>query len=255
MDKLKRYLLRHKDELDVDAPPDDAWEPIASKLSDGPYPANLSTMPGFPAKPPVSGRLVRYLVAACLIGLAGIGFWLVVRDQKVPVKATANSNGAGDIKKPAHADGTRRDTIRVREEPSGKELVRNSGAPKRPRHKAGTPAPVDPSDAIGVIDNSYSSLIDDQLRKLRATPLYAENGDYFSFYADQLKQMDQDENQVRSDIKTFGLTSEFLEQLINVYQQKLNLLNNLRKEVNKMNNKVRGKQTPSPKAVVHYLNI
>jgi hypothetical protein len=67
--------------------------------------------------------------------------------------------------------------------------------------------------------------------------------------------MDRDERQVRNDIKAYGLTNEFLEQLINVYQQKLTLLKNLQTEVNKMNNKVREKQSPSEKTEVHYLNI
>ncbi len=67
--------------------------------------------------------------------------------------------------------------------------------------------------------------------------------------------MDQDEQAVRNDIKTYGLTSEFLEQLINVYQQKLDVLKNLQTEINKMNNKVREKQAPSEKPEVHYLDI
>jgi hypothetical protein len=67
--------------------------------------------------------------------------------------------------------------------------------------------------------------------------------------------MDRDEQQVRKDIRTYGLTNEFLEQLINVYQQKLNLLKSLQAEINKMNNKIRGNQSPSVKTEVHYLNI
>jgi len=90
---------------------------------------------------------------------------------------------------------------------------------------------------------------------LRATPLYAENSSYFSFYVEQFKQMDQDEQAVRNHIKAYGLTNEFLEQLINVYQQKLNVLKNLETEVNKMNNKVKEKQAPSNKTEVHYLDI
>ena len=81
------------------------------------------------------------------------------------------------------------------------------------------------------------------------------NGNYFSFYVEQFEEMDQDEQAVRNDIKTYGLTNEILEQLANVYQQKLNILKNLQAEVNKMNNKVREKQAPSEKAEVHYLNI
>ncbi len=42
--------------------------------------------------------------------------------------------------------------------------------------------------------------------------------------------MDQDEQAVRNDLKTSGLTNVILEQLINVYQQKLSLLKNCRQK-------------------------
>ena len=245
MDKLKEYLLRHKADLDVDSPASDGWEYIGWKS-------------GSPAKSGFS-TLARYAVAACVIALAGAGLWLVINNNKVP-SDTANHN-SGTIKRDSGKEkienSLRKEENTLRQEGNtpGKDIARNTATPKQAHHKARSQKSAAPTDEIDIIDKSYSSLIDYELKKLRATPLYAENSSYFSFYVEQFKQMDQDEQAVRNDIKTYGLTSEFLEQLINVYQQKLNVLKNLQTEVNKMNNKVRERQAPSEKAEVHYLDI
>jgi len=250
MDKLKEYLLSHQAELDVDPPANDSWENIASKLRPG---------PGF------SRRVIGYAAAACVIALAGAGLWMVIQVKKGSadvakhVTGEAEKGAANGVAHGPKAEVGQGPAKGVAEEAAGavaqgpaKGVAEEAGGR---RHKARARRPAEIPDEIEAIDKSYSSLIDYQLRKLRATPLYAENGHYFSFYTEQFKQMDRDEQQVRNDIKTYGLTGEFLEQLINVYQQKLNVLKNLQTEINKMNNKVREKQSPSGKAEVHYLNI
>jgi len=264
MDKLKEYLLHYKADLDVDSPAGDTWEKIGSKIPDESYQTGLTTKSGMRSRSGFSTWVVRYAVAACVIALAGAGLWLVIKNNKAP-SDTAKHNG-GTIKgEPAPGEPARRaplpgkekieNSLGKEEKTPGKDIARNSSTPKQAHRKARPSKPAAPADEIEIIDKSYSRLIDYELTKLRATPLYAENGSYFSFYVEQFKQMDQDEQEVRSDIKAVGLTNEFLEQLINVYQQKLNLLKNLQTEVNKMNNKVRGKQAPSDKTEVHYLNI
>jgi hypothetical protein len=252
MDKLKEYLGHHKADLDVDSPASDTWEYIGSKIPDE------SHQTGLPGKSGFSTWVVRYAAAACVIALAGAGVWVVKKREAAPGKEKIESR-VREEGKTVREDGKtlREDGKTVLEEGKtpGNDMVRNTSKPKQARRKVRSQKPAELSDEIGIIDKSYSSLIDYQLRKLRATPLYAENGSYFSFYVEQFKQMDQDEQAVRNDIKTYGLTGEFLEQLINVYQQKLNVLKDLQTEVNKMNNKVREKQAPSEKAEVHYLNI
>jgi len=252
MDKLKKYLLRHKADLDIDVPASETWEMIGSQLSDESYQTGLATKAGLPGRSGFSIWVVRSAVAACVIALAGAGLWLVIKNNKAP-SDTAKHN-SGPVKRDSGKEKIQNAPVTEERTPD-KDIARNGSKPKPARHKARSQKPAEPSDAIGIIDKSYSSLIDYQLKKLRATPLYAENGSYFSFYIEQFKQTDQDEQAVRNDIKTYGLTNEFLEQLINVYQQKLNVLKNLQTEVNKMNNKVREKQAPSDKAEVHYLDI
>src|SRR6185312_14690815 len=258
MDKLKEYLLSHQAELDVDPPANDSWENIASKLRPG---------PGF------SRRVIGYAAAACVIALAGAGLWMVMQGKKGSadiakhVTGEAEKGGANGVAHGPKAEVGQGPAKGVAEEAAGAVAQGPAKVGQGPakggaeeaggrRHKArARRRPAERPDEIEAIDKSYSSLIDYQLKKLRGTPLYAEDGHYFSFYTEQFKQMDRDEQQVRNDIKTYGLTGEFLEQLINVYQQKLNVLKNLQTEINKMNNKVREKQSPSGKAEVHYLNI
>lgn len=252
MDKLKEYLLRHKADLDVDAPAGDTWETIGSQLSEGSHQTGFAMKSGFPARSGFSRWVIRYAVAACVIALAGAGLWLVIKNNKAP-SDTAKHN-SGTIKRDSGKEKIE-NTPRTEEKTPEKDLARNTAKQKPVRHPARSQKPAETPDEIAIIDKSYSKLIDYELRKLRTTPLYAENGSYFSFYVEQFKQMDQDEQTVRNDIKTYGLTNEFLEQLINVYQQKLNVLKNLQAEINKMNNKVREKQAPLEKAEVHYLDI
>jgi hypothetical protein len=254
MDKLKKYLLRHKANLDVDVPASDTWETIGSQLSDASPETGFATKAGLPARSGFSIWVVRSAVAACVIALAGAGLWLVIKKNKVPFD-TAKYDSGPVKREPAPGKEKIENTPGAEVKAPGKDLARNNAKPKQARHKARSQKPAELSDEVDVIDKSYSSLIDYQLKKLRTTPLYAENASYFSFYVEQFKQMDQDEQQVRNDIKMYGLTNEFLEQLINVYQQKLNVLKNLQTEINKMNNKVREKQAPSEKAEVHYLDI
>lgn len=245
MDKLKYYLLRHRSDLDVDRPPSDTWE----------YPLS-------PERPKSSRRVVWYMAAACVTVLAGTGLWLVTRSDKGP--ADMAKRGTIVKERAPEKDSIESPSLRKEKTPD-KDLAKNASTPKgvlrhnpRPLKREAPADAIDGTDSIGAIDaidRSYSSLIHYQLTKLRSTPLYAESGSYFSFYIQQFKQMDQDEQQVRNDIKTYGLTSEFLEQLINVYQQKLNMLKNLETEINKMNNKVREKAAPSTKTEVYYLDI
>ena len=249
MDKLKEHLLRSRDELDVDSPASETWENIEAGMA------------GSGRGPVFSSRVIRrYAAAACVIALAGVGAWWVMREKKAPVEVVKQEVRTG-------RDSAKAGKVEPREAPPARDVAVNptptrdvavnpaSSPAKRVRRIVRSKKPAGPTDQIDAIDKSYSTLIDYQLKKLRATPLYAENGNYFSFYVDQLKQMDEDEQQVRNEIKAYGLTSEYLEQLINVYQQKLNLLKNLQTEINKVNNKVRENTAPSTKTEVYYLNI
>ena len=82
---------------------------------------------------------------------------------------------------------------------------------------------------------NYEQLVSYQLDQIRSTPIYAESPGYFSGFKEQLEQMDSDDAQLKKDIAQYGMNAAMLDQIINVYQQKLNLLKGLQKEIQKMN--------------------
>ena len=94
-----------------------------------------------------------------------------------------------------------------------------------------------------------------QLKNIRSTPVYGETADYFNVFKQTLKQIDTDEANIKNNIKTNGLNDVLLEQLINVYQEKINVLKNLQQEMNKINNKVKDNQLPSDSLKSHFINI
>jgi hypothetical protein len=59
--------------------------------------------------------------------------------------------------------------------------------------------------------------------------------------------MDEDEKEMRKTITKSGLTNEMLLLLINIYKQKLVVLEKLQTEINKTNN--RYKQNKSPNSI------
>ncbi len=79
MDKLKNICSVTKRSSTLDAPADDTWESIESKMSVVP-------------KTRHSTRIVRFAAAACLIALAGVGLWLVIKDRKTQIDTAKQSN-------------------------------------------------------------------------------------------------------------------------------------------------------------------
>jgi hypothetical protein len=67
--------------------------------------------------------------------------------------------------------------------------------------------------------------------------------------------MERDEQNIKRDIRKGGLTDELLDQLINVYQQKLNMLKQLQNEIHKTNNRFKQNRGPVDSTKPYFLNI
>lgn len=243
MDKLKKYLQQHKAELDTDAPAGDTWEYIASQT------------PGEAASRRPVRLIIRYMAAAGMVILISAGVWLLAGHNKHTRPAEVVKGGTPEKK----------DSLLT---PPGNSQHSSPGETAQNGSPVSTPALIRPASGktrdreievsfgdMAMIDKSYARLIRYQLRKLHTTPVYAETPGYFAAFAAQLKQMDKDESAIKRDIGKYGLGDELLQQLINVYQQKLNILKNLQVEINKMNNRVNEKAKPSEKLIGYYLDI
>ena len=85
--------------------------------------------------------------------------------------------------------------------------------------------------------------------------MYAETPEYFNDFKIQIKQIEKDEKAIKSDIAKRGMTDELLDQLINIYEQKLNTLKQLQIEMNKTNNRFKQNRGPVDSTRTYFLNI
>lgn len=224
MDKLKNHLRQHEAEMQVETPDESRiWERIAA---------------GRPQKNPPSRIMVwtRFAAAACILLLAGLGInQLMNLNSKAPEQPTVVKEKVRAKEDSVH--NNQHDVALVPVERKQQDSVK-----------------IDVANEEKAFDAGYKQLVNLQMKRLRSTPVYAETASYFDTFKLQLRQMDKDEIAVNNDIKVYGLNDQLLEQLINIYQQKLQLLKTLQKEINKMNNQVQ-KDQPSARRHVYYINI
>lgn len=252
MDELKKHIQQRLNQLDVDEPSSKSWEHIHGQL--------------FAPKGKVIQLPVRWAVAACIVLLAGIGLFLF--NQK-----STQSNVVTTIKK-ENKEGAKEVT---NTKPSSKSSIDNTdtqvpkematASPKENNKKVLPQAkdflvknkkPLNSPEEIKALENvesSFTQVINMERNRINTTPLTAEDPGYFKDFGRQIALMESDEATIKKEIKKHGITDGLLDRLINIYQQKLNVLKQLQKEMQKTNNRYKqGRQTEeSPK--LYFLNI
>jgi hypothetical protein len=239
MDEAKKYLLEHRDELDVEKPPrPQVWKHIQKQSS--------------VAKKPVIPMMARWLAAACVLALAAL---LIFRLQGP--KGTVGPQVAGQdstVKNPEQTGqgDSSHGTASVPE-----NRVDSSGFPGvQPLEEIKTPvqlarktkkeksavANAQPLSPLQAVEDNYAAVISYQLKKVSQTPIYAEDAGYFHVFKKQWFDLQKDERKVKQDVRMYGLNDNVVNQLIQLYQQKLWLLKELQSQINKMN--IRAKQHP-----------
>ncbi len=230
MDELKNYFRKHEAEMQVETPDESGmWERLKEKQQQRPKRAVMMAM--------------QFAAAACILLLVGLGIRQWITGDTEPTKRMETVKNSGAVKKefvplPDNASEEKQTVIaRLSEEKSQPQPVR-----MQPVKKA-------QPDVDG-----YTELVNDQLERLRRTPVYAETPEFFSEFSQQLQQMEADEALLQKDIQTYGLNQQLLEALLTISQQKLSLLEGLQKEINKMN--VTVKKTRSATSLhPYYLNL
>ena len=91
--------------------------------------------------------------------------------------------------------------------------------------------------------------------KIANTPIYGESASFYNDFIDKFKQMEKDEKIVKKEIIQFGLNDMLLDQLINIYQQKLNVLKLLQSEINKTNIRFKQNRNAVDTLKANYLEI
>lgn len=243
MDELKKYLQDNREALDADTPRPKVWKAIQAEVKPAGKVLTMTT-------------LIKWAAAACVVALAGVGIWSMTHHDTIPEQTAINSPKA--IPPAVKNDTT--DSKASEQKPAINHVTTEPlyAANKKPayRNKAvnGTPA-VDPMQVLDQLSGSFVQVINLQRSRISTTPLFAESPAYFDDFTKQLSQMDKDEKQIRTDIRKQGLQPEMIEQLINVYQQKLDVLKQLQLEMNKLNNRYKQNRGPIDTTKTYFINI
>lgn len=237
MDELKKYLKEHAKQLDRDEPDEILWQQIQERT--------VNT-----ARPSVVMPVIRWAAAACIVLMAGVGSWHLLQNHTKNIQA-----GPAQPANPAVVQG-----------PTEERDLRTAVIPDQPiqpteetihsvKQKT-LPQTTNPAySLVHTIEASFTQVINLQRNKLNSTPIYAESPAYFNDFKVEFKQMEKDEKQIKADIARSGLNDELVDQLINLYQQKLNTLKQLQTEMNKLNNRFKKERLPSDSTHTYFLNM
>ena len=245
MDELKKYLQNHRDQLGDDAPSPKVWTGISESLE--------------PAATPVFRIGYRWAAAAILLLIAGAGLWYwnqptqpaqeLVKEIKQPVLPTVT---------PSLVDTIERTITAALTKPAAKAKNMQRGFPAAtPITTIHTVSELSNNDLVKMasLESSFSQVINLQKARISTTPLYAESPSYFKDFKLQMQQMEKDEKQIKVFISKNGMTDELLDQLINVYQQKLTMLKQLQNEMQKLNTRYKQNRESVDTAKTYFLNL
>jgi len=250
MDDFKQYMQQHAKQMDFDEPGEAVWKSISQKI-----------------KKPKPGSNVllymRFAAAACLIILAGSVFLLLTKKQKDVVTNKVPQHK--EVTKPAQVIIQNHEPILINgkadvvkqtfEKPVTRRLSRKKTATVK-KEQPVVPMHQQPdASVLQNIETDFSRLINIQLNKVRSLPLYAEGPEYYSEFKKQFQQLEEDEKELKRTIKNEGLGNDNLENLINVCQQKLNLLKLLHNEINKTNSRYRQNNNSDTTNQIKHINI
>jgi hypothetical protein len=85
--------------------------------------------------------------------------------------------------------------------------------------------------------------------------MFGESSDYFTDFKIQINQLEKDEKSIKAEIVKRGMSDQLLNQLINIYQIKLNTLKQLQLEMNKINNRIKQNRVPVDSVKTYFINI
>jgi len=203
-------------------------------------------------KTPVLRIVWRRVAAACLLTGISIGVITFIKKPAEKIAAITSTNLNSSFM--AYTETTlpiKKDTIKNIVYPKQKTEKNLAGNNKKPEKST----PIDPYELLNSFEHNYSQLAKLQLRAIRNTPVLRETQNYFSDFKKTLKQMDLDESAIRKNIKENGLSNVLLEQLINIYQEKIALLKTLQNEINEMNEKIKQNHTSADSIAPNFINI
>lgn len=263
MDKFKDFLLQNIDDLGDDMPSQKVWHNINKNL----HPNQLEKEIKKDTTAQKKGTLLflaKWAAAACIFALAGIGVWHILINNKVnepsigQVVTTPNNNIQKNETTPqsvAEIDSpfNKIDIVRGVENVVAKNNETKKIIPNKPAYIS--PLTALQKQEMNSVENNFNTIITLAKNKIANTPIYGEGVSFYNDFIDKFKQMEKDEKLVKKEIIQFGLNDMLLEQLINIYQQKLNVLKLLQSEINKTNIRYKQNRNAVDTLKANYLEI
>lgn len=234
MDELKKYLQHNREQMDVDMPPAELLQRIQKK-------------PAVKANSRLYPMLVPVCVAACIVTVIFLSArYLLLSNDKKQGTVSVITRPAETKRSPVtNIDDTLQQLAKIESHATGAQQ-------KNTETKKQVPAAY---QLLNSFEQNYNKLVSLQLKSIRNTPVFGETPDYFNGFKTSMRRIEADEAVLKLQIKTNGLNDELLEQLINIYQDKIKLLKNLQHEISSMNNKIRENQQPADSTRIFYINI
>ena len=235
MDRFKQYLQQNADELGDEEPQEQLWNKISGQLT-------------VDRKRGIMRQILNYAVAASVIGLivAGAYFGLNQNSNKKSV-AQQKSNSKDSISKKVPIEIIPERPIIAATKITVPQKIKKDFTEVKKENST--------EYVMASVENSFITLISLQKEKVNRTPVFAEDPAYFNDFYSQLQQMDQDEKEVKEDIAKIGLTNEMLSRLINMYKQKLSVLEKLQTEINKTNTRYKQSKNPNEVQKNYFLQL
>ncbi len=247
MDEFKKYIQINKAQLDSDEPSPLLWNNIEQKIKPVHKKVQIITM-------------FRWAVAACVIALASVGSWYILNQPKTTTSNQTNLTAKAPIVKKVIPSTTL--TIKAIEP---QVLTNNSNTQAVNSKINNTKKAKSSFDNSGLLtsekntlenfESSFIQVINLQKARISTMPMYAESAEYFKDFNTQIKLMEKEEKNIKSTIAKQGINNDLLDQLINLYQQKLTVLKQLQLEMNKTNNRYKQNRGPIDTARTYFLSI
>ena len=231
MDEFKKYLREHKANMDFDEPSDKLWNHIRKQQRSKNF------------------FIIRYMAAACLLIFIISTIYIFTNNYKktsliiAQVVKTNSKRNTDTLKfiqnEPAAV--TKKEIVVAKITPPVNTAKRNIRNIKiKPKFDSSIKEP-SVAESFGEMQKTFAIIINMQLNKIKSTPLYTEDVNYFSVFKKEFQDLNIEEQGVKQELIQNGLNDIQIEKLINVYQQKIILLKRLQNEITKMNN-----HTPKP---------
>jgi hypothetical protein len=242
MDELKKYLLAQKESIESDEPSDQVWLGIQTSFE-------------VPVK---SMQLRNWLIAASVILLVGLGILIVKKSNQseTPIVKSIKPEIIPPVieEKDSIIKNLEATLALAQKNHPGKEKYYPAASPITTIHSVNELNEADASK-MKLMEASFTQVINLQKARISTTPIYAESPNYFKDFHIQLQQMEKDENQIKTYIQKNGMSDELLDQLINVYQQKLNMLKLLQTEMQKLNSRYKQNRPAVDTMKTYFLNL